>query len=46
MNRNTLYLLIGLLAVGLAVLGYMYFQESQSGVRINIGDQGISIEGN
>jgi hypothetical protein len=46
MNRNTLYLLIGLLAVGLVVVGYMYYQESQSGVRINIGDKGISIEGN
>lgn len=46
MNRNTLYLLIGLLFVGLAVLGYLYYQESRSGVDIRIGDQGISIQGN
>lgn len=45
MPRNTLYLLIGLLVVGLAVLGYLYYQESQSGVEIRIGDQGISIQG-
>lgn len=46
MPRNTLYLLIGLLVVGLAVLGYFYYQESRSGVEIQIGDQGISIQGN
>ena len=46
MNRNTLYLLIGLLVVGLVVVGYLYYQESQSGVQIRIGDQGISIDGN
>ncbi|WP_297775956.1 hypothetical protein [uncultured Roseovarius sp.] len=46
MNLNTLYLLIGLLVVGLGVVGYLYYQESQSGVQIKIGDQGISIDGN
>jgi predicted negative regulator of RcsB-dependent stress response len=46
MNRNTLYLLIGLLVIGLIVVGYLYYQESQSGVQIRIGDQGISIDGN
>lgn len=46
MNRNTLYLLIGLLAVGLLVVGYLYYQESRSGVDITIGEQGISIQGN
>ncbi len=46
MTRNTLYLVIGLLAVGLVVVGYLYYQESQRGVEIKIGDQGISIEGN
>ena len=45
MNRNTLYLLICLLVVGLVVLGYLYSQESRSGVDITIGDQGVSIEG-
>lgn len=47
MNRNTLYLLVGLLGVGLMVVGYLYYQESQkSGVEIRIGDQGISIDEN
>lgn len=45
MNRNVLYLVIGLLAAGVIVVGYMYYQESQSGVEIRIGDQGISIQG-
>jgi hypothetical protein len=44
-NRNTLYLLIGLLVLGLIVLGYLYYQESRSGIDISIGEQGISIEG-
>lgn len=46
MTRKTLYLLIGLLLVGLAVVGYLYYQESQSGVEIRIGEQGISIDEN
>ncbi|PZX50760.1 hypothetical protein [Cereibacter changlensis] len=46
MTRNTLYLLIGVLLVGLAVVGYLYYQESQSGVEIRIGEQGISIDEN
>ncbi len=46
MSRNTLYLVIGLLAVVLIVVGYLYYQENQRGVEIRIGDQGISIEGN
>ena len=45
MNRNLLYLVIGLLAAGVIVIGYLYYQESQSGVEIRIGDQGISING-
>jgi hypothetical protein len=46
MSRNTLYLLIGLLAAGILVVGYLYYQESQSGIDIEIGEQGIKIEGN
>lgn len=45
MSRNALYLLLALLAIGLAVVGYLYYQESQSGVEIRIGEEGISIEG-
>jgi len=46
MNRNALFLLIGVLAVGLAVVGYLYYQESRTGIDIEIGDQGITIKGN
>jgi hypothetical protein len=46
MSRNLLYMLIGLLAAGVLVVGYLYYQESQSGIDIEIGEQGITIEGN
>ncbi|WP_276308217.1 hypothetical protein [Roseovarius nitratireducens] len=44
MSRNVLYLVIGLLAAGVAVVGYLYYQESQSD--IDIGEHGVTIEGN
>ena len=44
MSRS--YLLIGLLAAGLIVFGYLYYQESQSGIDIEIGEHGVTIEGN
>jgi predicted negative regulator of RcsB-dependent stress response len=46
MNRNVLYLVIGVLAVGAAVLGYQLYQERQkaNGIEINIDKSGISIE--
>ena len=46
MNRNILYLVIGVLAVAAAVLGYQFYQERQktTGIEINIGERGISIE--
>ena len=46
MSRNVLYLLIGLLAVGVVVAGYLYYQESTSGINIEIGEDGVKIEGN
>lgn len=46
LNRNVIYLLIGLLAVGVAVLGYLYYQESRSGIDIEISEHGVTIEGN
>lgn len=46
MNRNTLYLVIGLLAAGVVVIGYLYYQESRSGIDIEIGEHGVTIEGN
>ena len=46
MNRNTLYLMIGVLSVGILVVGYLYYQESRTGIDIKIGDQGITIQEN
>lgn len=46
MSRNVLYLVIGLLAAGVFVVGYLYYQESKSGIDIEIGEQGVTIEGN
>lgn len=46
MNRNILYLVLGALVVVVAVLGYMYYQESQSGVTIELNEEGLSIDGN
>jgi hypothetical protein len=47
MNRNILFLVLGALAVGCAVLGYSLYQERQkSGVSISIGGrEGVKIEG-
>ena len=46
MNRNVLYLVIGVLAVVTAVIGYQLYQERQktTGIEINVGKTGISIE--
>jgi predicted negative regulator of RcsB-dependent stress response len=46
MNRNTLYLIIGILAVVAAIVGYQLYKERQktTGIEINIGERGISIE--
>jgi hypothetical protein len=46
MSRNALYFLIGLLVVALVVAGYLYYQESRSGIDIQIGEDGIKIDGN
>ena len=46
MNRNVLYLVIGVLAIVTAVIGYQLYQERQktTGIEINVGKSGISIE--
>ncbi len=46
MNRNVLYLVVGVLAIATAVFGYQLYQERHKpdGVAISIGDRGISIE--
>lgn len=46
MSRNFLYFLVLLLAIGVVVAGYLYYQESQSGVSIQIGEHGVKIDGN
>ena len=46
MNRNLLYLVVGVFVVASAVLGYQLYQERQktTGIEINVGKSGISIE--
>ena len=45
-NRNTLYLIVGVLAVLVVVLGYQLYQERKEpqGMQINVGPGGITIE--
>jgi hypothetical protein len=45
MGRSALYVIVGALAVVAAVLGYLYYEERQSGVEISIGAGGVTIEG-
>ncbi len=46
MNRNVLYLAIGLLVAITGTIGYKLYQERQktTGIEINIGERGVSIE--
>jgi ABC-type transporter Mla subunit MlaD len=47
MNRNNvLFVIIGALAVIVAVLGYQYYQERKQpdGMQITVGRDGISID--
>jgi uncharacterized membrane protein len=46
MSRNFLFVLIAGLAVVALTAIYFYYRESQSGVDIQINEQGISIDGN
>lgn len=47
MSSQTRAIVIAILAVGAAILGYMVYQDQQtSGVEIKIGEGGVSIEGN
>ena len=48
MNRNTLYLIVGALAVAVIVLGvYVIREESKpDGVEIRLDQNGISVEQN
>ncbi len=46
MNRNTLYLIVGALLVGVAVLGYQLYQDRKrpEGLQINVGKEGLEIK--
>jgi hypothetical protein len=46
MNRNDLYLVIGVLALAALVPGYLFYQEKQKtyGITIDVGKNSISIE--
>jgi hypothetical protein len=45
MNRNALNLIFVALGVVAVILGYLLYQERQkSGIEINIGEGGVSIE--
>jgi uncharacterized protein HemX len=47
MNRNTLYLLIAVLAVVAIGLGvYIYNEQQKPGLSITVDDGGIDIKGN
>jgi hypothetical protein len=47
MRNNVLYLIIGALAVVVAVLSYELYQDRHppAGVHINVGPNGLSIQG-
>lgn len=45
MNRQIVTIVIALLVVAAAVLGYLYYQEQQKpGIEIDVGGDGVSIE--
>ncbi len=46
-RTNTLYLIIGALAVAVAVLGYQLYQDRHEpkGMHIDVGPGGLSIQG-
>jgi type IV secretory pathway TrbF-like protein len=46
MSRNSLLVVIGVLAVCVVAAGYLYYQESQSGIDIQIDERGLTIDGN
>jgi hypothetical protein len=46
MSRNFMSILIGVLAVCAMGASYLYYQERQSGIDIQIDENGISIDGN
>jgi hypothetical protein len=45
-RSNTLYLIVGLLVVVVAVMGYQLYQDRKKpeGMRIDVGPNGLTIE--
>jgi hypothetical protein len=45
-NQSLIYLIVAVLAVTSAVLGYQLYQERQEpkGIQLNVGPGGVSIE--
>lgn len=45
-SRNMLFLIIGALAVAVAILSYKVYEDNRQpkGVQLNIGPSGISVE--
>ncbi|MFD1196654.1 hypothetical protein ACFQ3C_18480 [Seohaeicola saemankumensis] len=46
MSRNSLFILIGALAICVLGASYLYYQERQKGIDIQIDGHGVSIKGN
>lgn len=46
MSRNALYLVIAILAAGIATVGFMYYQGTRDHLDIQIGEHGVKIQGN
>ena len=46
MNRNALLILIGILVIVAVGASYLYYQERQTGIDIQIDEHGVKIEGN
>jgi len=45
MNRNTVFVVIGVIGIAIGVFGYWLYQEQhRSGVDIRIGPGGVSIQ--
>lgn len=46
MTRNALFLLVGAMGIGIAVLGYLYYEETRarSGIEIKIDENGLTME--
>jgi hypothetical protein len=44
-RNNTLYLIIGLLVVGIGLVSFFWYQERhRSGIDVEVNDQGLSVE--